>query len=66
MQNKYLILIAGTVLGVSASASAAQRALVFFEDFDSLPLGSSVDELQANRVTVPNAFTPTPPAGWSV
>lgn len=37
-------------------------ALLFAEDFEGLPLGPNADEAVAN----PNAWTHTPPAGWSI
>jgi hypothetical protein len=39
-----------------------QAATVFSENFDSVVLGPNEDEALAN----PNAFTHTPPAGWSI
>ena len=44
------------------SAGEVWAATLFEEDFDNLVLGPNVDESLAE----PNAFTHTPPAGWSI
>ncbi|MBP8911839.1 MAG: hypothetical protein KBI32_10090 [Phycisphaerae bacterium] len=40
------------------------RTVALYEDFDGLTLGPNVDE--GTPGAVPNAFTHTPPVGWSV
>ncbi len=44
------------------STSNARAARFYAEDFDSVPLGSNVDESQFGS----NVWTKTPPAGWTI
>lgn len=54
---------AAVALVVVLSASTAQAQLTFFfENFESLPLGPSVEEQNADD----NVWTDTPPAGWVI
>ncbi len=46
----------------SEGREAAANMTLFYEDFDGLTLGPNVHETVAN----PQAWTQTPPAGWSV
>jgi hypothetical protein len=59
------------------SLNTEANAVVWSENFDSVPLGPSVNEretqgkvtvvaTQPNTIPVQNAFTHTPPAGWNV
>jgi hypothetical protein len=48
------------VLLACANSRSDGNTTLFFEDFDSLPLQTSV----SYNPPVPNAFTHTPPAGW--
>jgi hypothetical protein len=66
-------------IAAASDATAQVNTVLFQENFDSLTLGPSVNERQlptattqqttlpvAGTVARPNAFTHTPPAGWSV
>lgn len=56
-----LLAAAACWFAMAASPVLAQT-LLFFEDFENLPLGPSVDEFPTNPF--PNAFTADPPPGW--
>lgn len=51
------------LLTSAALATSAAGGELFFEDFESVILGPNVDE---TFVPEPNAWTGTPPGGWSV
>lgn len=48
--------------GIDNIVITGEKAALFFEDFNSLPLGPKVDEGLAGS----NVWTKTPPAGWSI
>lgn len=56
-----LIAFAAFAAGSSARVASA-KVVLFHEDFDELVLGPNVDESLTNA----NAWTDTPPAGWTV
>ncbi|MBX3435331.1 MAG: hypothetical protein KF847_18605 [Pirellulales bacterium] len=72
--------VLAAALGMTGQAFAALPNTIFFEDFNSIALGPSVNERQGTpsfayrtRVAsdpttnpIPNAFTTTGPAGWTV
>jgi len=62
MIEKAAPLFFALLLSAALAGSAAADEL-FFEDFESVILGPNVDE---TIVPEPNAWTGTPPAGWSV
>src|SRR5262245_19073252 len=72
-----LLGIACAGLMVACAAGTAYSQLLFSENFDSLPLMDSVNErlgfphvtrvaTDPNSASIPNAFTKTGPAGWSI
>ncbi|MCA9275990.1 MAG: carboxypeptidase regulatory-like domain-containing protein [Phycisphaerales bacterium] len=56
------------VCGMSAAASAQSTQVLFFENFDSVPLGMNVEEGIETGAGGPmtNVWSPDFPAGWSV
>ena len=61
MNSSFLSYTAPIVLAASIVATAS-GAVLFSEDFESVTLGPNVDETLAEA----NAWTATPPAGWTV
>ena len=55
------VVLISAALVVCCGRWAAGNTTLFFEDFNSLPLQPSISYVP----TVPNAFTHTPPAGWT-
>lgn len=63
LQNVFSFAITLTAFGAFSSARVASaRVVLFQEDFESLSLGPNINESLAD----PNAWTQTPPSGWSV
>lgn len=56
------IFVAVIISHLAAPRDVSARVTLMLEDFESLALGPNVDEALAN----PNAWTDTPPQGWSV
>jgi hypothetical protein len=62
VQTLTLCLIALAVATLSAPRQSVAKVTLFYENFDTLPLGPNVHETLAN----PQAWTQTPPPGWTV
>lgn len=64
MRSTRLTTLIATLLCLSLTTNEllAQRSTLMFEDFESLPLGESVDEVQFAE----EVWTNVPPDGWSI
>jgi hypothetical protein len=62
MLSLQLLLIVLVITFCATTNTAVAKITLFYENFDSLPLGPNVHETLAN----PQAWTQTPPAGWMV
>jgi hypothetical protein len=62
IRNKARSLFLLVIIGATAPLAAQAKITLFYENFDGLVLGPNVHETLAN----PQAWTDTPPPGWSV